>query len=206
MKRCTVYILFFALFLMACDRGDFLHYKRSAKYVYVYKYKSDEYFQYITSHEPPKKINYIYYTECPIVDSNEPLWVTWDCGEYGKNLVYRYNPSALDSLSFCDFLPNEIFRLEESFFIYVNSIFGRTEIDYGAQNNKIYNIKREDYCNGFDRDTLKCIEDSPYDAVFSIPIKDITDGIGKTAPAFKEIVEYINICISDSSIYNYEYK
>ena len=205
MKKQIVFILFCSLFLIGCDNADMLTYIDSGKYISVYQYKSEEYFDYITSNEVPNKIDYIYPTYSPVIDSNELLWSTRDAGKYGKNLPYLLNEAAFDSLSFCDFLQKEIYRLENNCFIYANKFLSqmdRSEEDYF----KIYNIKRTDYCNGYDKDTLRCIEESPYSAIFKIPCKDITNGIGKNAPTFRELVEYINRCINDSSISDYEAK
>ena len=195
MKGRFFILLLCSLFLVSCTDSDRLYYLSSAKYIMIYQYKSDRYFDYITFKESPQNNDYIYPTIVPVLESKEPLWKTRDCGKYGKDLVMHLNSPALESLSFCDLLQKEIFRLENSCFIYANRFLVKRE---WVDDYKIYNIKRNDYCKGFDSDTLQCIEDYPYSHVFSIPIEDITNGIGETTPTFNELIEYLNNCINDS--------
>lgn len=205
MEKNWICILLCSLLLTACDYGNLNRYiYRSNKDFVVYQYKTEMYFDYISMNGNSKEFDYIEFPHIvPIEDSENPFWLTHDCGKHGKYVPIKggYNPAAIDTLSFCEFLEKEIFRLDNNCFIEPYLFLHTT---YGPCFKKIYNVKRTDYCKSYDMDSVKCIEENPFSKVFYIPYTVIEEGTGETTPTFKEIIKYLNTCINDSSIYNYE--
>ena len=191
------------LCLTACDSPDLLRYvSEGCPYILVYQYTSEDYFNYYcTIHICDTDLSQP--TIVPIENSEEPFWKTIDCGRKGKDvpMLEGYNKNAVDTLYDCDFVTNQVYRLENNCFFFANHILCGGPIDC-----KIYNITLNDYCNSTRIDTIKCIAEHPYKAVFRIPYKVITGTVGGKVPTFSQIVECINTSINDSLIYNYEAK